>query len=499
MCEFKNLKINMYPGLMDGLYNMFVTGILFDDLKNYDFEWTSRYDPNDLKNYHMFFRIETLDLLVGNQEFVVIDDNNRHILNTPLNPNNGLIVTKEGSLSDSEILLTKNFIESCIRDVKVKLIVDSVKNENRLTVCARKIGALFIDSNSQKTTFIKSFGQHGQFTYDENQEFSSAYNNETMKINMTLSEKQKDFKIYFNETHLIVCFDLLKQLSPYIDIKEENYPKGFEPKKKEVETSLNVKVFYNNASLGLPDGFKKEAIVSRGDVNIEMIEINDKEGNFSKGYFEISFNGFELFTCQLTEYKECTLKNVFKRNIAYPTNFSYKQIENKKENCVKSKIDDIELKLSMKDLETIKNIVNYQTQTRTNISDLKPYENNPKFKNQKEPAKSIKTTPEKITSSQTIATEKSTLATSNKNTLSPPKKPSTKASPKQLSPQKTQTPKKPPLADSKIVKTPVRKSQTNAVSKTGAQTPSYPKATTPSKKQPSSNKDISTQKQSKDL
>jgi hypothetical protein len=55
-CEF--LKLKFYPGLLDALYNVFNTGILFSDGKNYPFEWTSRYDPTDLGNYHFYFTVK---------------------------------------------------------------------------------------------------------------------------------------------------------------------------------------------------------------------------------------------------------------------------------------------------------------------------------------------------------------------------------------------------------------------------------------------------------
>ena len=54
-CQY--LKVNAYPDISDTLQKLFFTCILFNDNKEYDFEWHSFYDKNEYANYHFFVNI----------------------------------------------------------------------------------------------------------------------------------------------------------------------------------------------------------------------------------------------------------------------------------------------------------------------------------------------------------------------------------------------------------------------------------------------------------
>ena len=64
-------------------------------------------------------------------------------------------------------------------------------------------------------------------------------------------------------------------------------PEGFGEDNIVEERTKSVKLHYNNASIGFQDGYKKDAIVTRGDITMELFDAQNQFDEITKYYFEL--------------------------------------------------------------------------------------------------------------------------------------------------------------------------------------------------------------------
>lgn len=412
------VKVNMYPDVMNKFYNIFATSIVFWDELMLDFEWQSAYDKDEPGNYHFFFNIQEC-VISFKQQGCLLDTDEQSLATKKLaktnefdipkchpgdqtNPGEEEMMTEKkppnssynnideirveiarfkdqhkskfadkNSTGDSKRnskqyadaeIYDKKFAELILTEVSIKLIIDGVKTEKRTTVQSKDISGNFIDQNNVKMNFVKSFVP------------TSDLLNKTLSVDIKVGNNSNEFKIWFNETHLIFCWELLLKLHPFIELQDAYYPKGFEEFYECVESTNHTVIYYKNASVCFPDTLLKNSIISRGDITLSFFNFY----SFSPDdcLFNIDFDqkDFELFTCSLVEYQEEKLNAVFKRHILYPTNFQYKK-NWKGDNKCHSNIDFHELtfKGSLKDFGTLDLCIKYQQNTKTFIYDLTPY------------------------------------------------------------------------------------------------------------------------------
>jgi hypothetical protein len=265
-------------------------------------------------------------------------------LEYPENKSNYIYASPDGAkVNPAEQIFDKNFLEFAIQEVKFKIVIDAVKGEKLIMVTTRKIDAAFIDSKKNRSTCLKSFQKRDNI--DPAEEWARTYHDETMKITMNIKQGRKIIDINFNETHFLLNADLLLRLEDYLEIKDEVYPEGFEQANTYLgDTTIEVLLHYNNASIGFPEINQKNAIISRGDFELVMSSTNSKNGQNLEYQFLTQMKEFEFFSAGLEEYMQVPINRVCKRNIMYPSTIFYKHHIRPDEDLIKLQTGKMDFK-----------------------------------------------------------------------------------------------------------------------------------------------------------